>query len=171
MTRSGSFTPGRCKRSGLLVLALILAALAAGCESPRPSTAPPPAGLRNKIVTLARYLEGLPYHYGGTDIDGFDCSGLVHYVFHCFGLEIPRTAQAQARMRGRVRWKQARPGDVLAFRVKSGWHTAILVKKNRFIHAPGRNRRIETVRMNDWWKHRLKAVVNVIDRYNKGDGS
>ena len=164
MTRSGNFTPGRCKRLRLAAAALILAAVFAGCESPRPSTTPPPAGLRNKIVTLARYLEGLPYHYGGTDIDGFDCSGLVHYVYHCFGLEVRRTARAQARMRGKVKWRHARPGDMLAFRVKSGWHTAILVEKNLFIHAPGRGRRIETARLNDWWKRRLKAVVNVIDR-------
>ncbi|MDY0296104.1 MAG: C40 family peptidase [Acidobacteriota bacterium] len=164
MTRSGNFTPGRCKRPGLFALALILAVLVAGCASSRPSTLPPVAGLREKVVDLARHLAGLPYRYGGTDIDGFDCSGLVHYVFHCFGLDLPRTARAQARMRGKIKWKHARPGDVLAFRMKSGWHTAILVKKNLFVHAPDRGRRIELAELNAWWKRRLKAVVDVIDR-------
>jgi len=167
MTGSGNFTPGRFKLCvALPVLACL--ALAAGCGPGRPAvtpaSSPAPAGLRQKIVTLARHLVGLPYHYGGTDIDGFDCSGLVHYVFHCFGLELPRTARNQARLAGRVKLRRARPGDLLAFRLSSGWHTAILVAKNRFVHAPGKGRRLELVKLNDWWSRRLKAVIDVIDR-------
>ena len=167
MTRSGNFTPGRCNSpAAILLLAGVL--LVAGCAPWRPVEsrtlpAAPPA-LRAKIVTLTRALVGLRYRYGGGDIDGFDCSGLVHYVFHSFGLEIPRTARAQGKMKGRIPARMARPGDILAFRLKSGWHSAVLIDKNRFVHAPGRGKGIRAEEMTRYWKRRLKAVINVIDR-------
>lgn len=152
------------KRPAACLLLLVIA----GCAPWRPpesKTVPSaPAGLRSKVVTLARNLAGLPYHYGGGDIDGFDCSGLVHYVFHCFGIDVPRTARAQGRMNRRVANRLARPGDILAFRLQSGWHTAIMVAKGRFVHAPGRGKRIRFEELNSWWRRRLKAVIDVIDR-------
>jgi len=162
MMRSGNFTPGRCRiRVSVLLLAGFV--LVAGCRITPPRPEPPP-GLRAKIVTLTRALVGLRYRYGGGDIDGFDCSGLVHYVFHSFGLELPRTARAQGKMKGRVSAREARPGDILVFRFRSGWHSAVLIDKNRFVHAPGRGRKIGAEVLSRYWKRRLKAVINVIDR-------
>ena len=51
--------------------------------------------LRGKIVLLAKSLAGLPYKYGGHEIDGFDCSGLIYYVYDSFGIKLPRTAKKQ----------------------------------------------------------------------------
>jgi len=118
--------------------------------------------LRGKVVQLAQSLQGLPYQYGGYDIEGFDCSGLVYYVYEAFGLKVPRTARKQAKMKGSVRLKQARPSDILAFKLKRRWHTAIYIGDNFFIHAPNAESYIRKERLNAFWKKRLKAVISVI---------
>ena len=47
------------------------------------------------IVAAAKKLLGDPYVYGGTSPSGFDCSGLVQYVFNELGVSLPRTSSAQ----------------------------------------------------------------------------
>jgi cell wall-associated NlpC family hydrolase len=126
--------------------------------------APLPKARRDKIVALANSLVGLPYHFGGTDIDGFDCSGLVYYVYHCFGLEIPRSAREQANMSSAVPWKSARPADILVFRFAKRWHAGIYVGDNNFIHAPNDGEIIRTEPLNSFWLEHLRAVIDAIDK-------
>jgi len=56
-------------------------------------------GLRSKIVKLAESLKGIRYRYGGSEIYGFDCSGFVKYVYGSFGIDIPRTAKKQGKIK------------------------------------------------------------------------
>ena len=119
--------------------------------------------LREKIVGLSKSLSGLPYHYGGTDIDGFDCSGFVQYVYDCYGIRIPRTAKKQGRMKNRIRFKEARPGDILIFKIKGGWHSGLLLSRRRFVHAPKRGDRIRQQEFDLFWKRHFKWAVRVID--------
>jgi cell wall-associated NlpC family hydrolase len=118
--------------------------------------------LRDKIVTLTESLTGLPYKYGGNEIDGFDCSGLVHYVFDCYGTPLPRTAEKQAKLKEKIKLRQARPADILVFKLKRRWHAAIYMGDGYFIHAPNRNEVVRKERLNDFWKKRLKSVIRVI---------
>ncbi len=53
------------------------------------------AGGGSDVVALARSRLGLPYIWGATGPDSFDCSGLVVWVYRRLGLDIPRTAQQQ----------------------------------------------------------------------------
>ncbi len=119
--------------------------------------------LRQKIVKLALSLEGIRYRYGGGDIEGFDCSGFVKYVYSSFGIELPRTAKSQSKLKHKVKFKNAKPGDILVFKFKRRYHTAILIDKNRFIHAPSRGKRIIIEELNEYWSNHLKKVVNLID--------
>jgi len=120
--------------------------------------------LRAKLVALTENLKGLPYRYGGYDIDGFDCSGLVYYVYDSFGIRLPRTAKNQWGMKKKVSLKHAEPGDILVFKLKHGrWHTAILTGRNSFIHAPNRNGIVRKEYLNDFWKDRLKSVIQILD--------
>jgi cell wall-associated NlpC family hydrolase len=150
--------PARCRR---LLPALALLAAASACA---PRLAPPAAYAiaRQKVATLAQSLAGVPYVYGGSDIDGFDCSGLVFYVYDCFGIRLPRSAGAQADLRGAVSWKRAEAGDILAFRLDSGWHSAIYLGEGRFIHAPSAGERVRVETLNDFWLRRLRAVIALL---------
>ena len=115
--------------------------------------------MRSKVADLALSLTGLPYRSGGQDLDGFDCSGLVHYVFSCFGIELPRSARDQGRLPNRIERGDAQPGDILVFHVDKGWHTGVFVGNNRFVHAPRDGAPVRLDSLNDYWQKRLKAVI------------
>lgn len=120
--------------------------------------------LRDKIVTLSKSLTGLPYRYGGDDINGFDCSGLVSYVYGCFGIEVPRTAKKQGKLKNKIKFKNARPGDILVFKLKRRrWHSGILINKKHFIHAPNRETPVREEYLSSYWRSHLRAVIRIID--------
>jgi len=147
----------------LLGLCLILHA---GCGAARrPAQAgPSPDTLRIGISRLALDLIGLPYLYGGEDITGFDCSGFVHYVFSAFGCSVPRTARKQAAAGRRIQIARARPGDVVVFKLKGGWHSGVVVGRGVFVHAPQSGASIRRETLNGFWLRHLKAVVDVLGK-------
>ncbi|HEV7861903.1 MAG TPA: C40 family peptidase, partial [Acidimicrobiia bacterium] len=85
-----------------------------------PGTTPPaggrlPAGL-SPAVDIAQQFLGVPYVWGGESPSGFDCSGLVQYVYGQLGVDLPRVASDQAQVGQPVAsLADARPGDLLAF--------------------------------------------------------
>ncbi|UCH96023.1 MAG: C40 family peptidase [Candidatus Aminicenantes bacterium] len=113
-------------------------------------------------MKLTESLEGLPYKYGGYELNGFDCSGLVYYVYDCFGIKLPRTAKKQAKLKEKISLKRAKPGDILAFKLRSGWHTAIFIGGKSFIHAPRRRDNVRKEALDSFWKKRLKKVIRII---------
>ncbi len=117
---------------------------------------------RRQVVDLAMGLVGVPYVFGGGDIDGFDCSGLVRYVYDCFGIRLPRSAREQARLPGAVKLKHAAPGDILVFRLRKSWHSAIYLGDGRFVHAPSTEGRVRFEVLGTYWLSRLEAVVAVL---------
>jgi cell wall-associated NlpC family hydrolase len=117
--------------------------------------------LRRQIVGLAISLAGIPYRFGGVDIDGFDCSGLVFYVYDCFGIKVPRNAQEQAMMSGAIKFKHAAPGDILVFKLKRIWHSAIFLGNGRFVHAPSSGGWVRFENLNEYWLSRLHRVISV----------
>jgi cell wall-associated NlpC family hydrolase len=118
--------------------------------------------VRRQVVDLAVSLAGVPYAFGGSDIDGFDCSGLVFYVFDCFGIRLPRSAREQAGLPGAVRLKRAAGGDILVFRLDRAWHSAIYLGAGRFVHAPSAGGWVRLEMLNDYWLSRLKTVIAVL---------
>ena len=144
-----------------LALSLLLACCAcAACtvrDEPEARTV-----LRRQIVGLARSLVGIPYVYGGSDIDGFDCSGFVFYVYDCFGIRLPRSAREQAQLHGAISPRHAAPGDILVFKLKRDWHSAIYLGDGRFVHAPNPDGWVRFEMLNEYWLLRLRAVVSVL---------
>jgi cell wall-associated NlpC family hydrolase len=120
--------------------------------------------VRWQIVELAKNLVGIPYRFGGVDIEGFDCSGLVFYVYDCFGIKVPRNAREQGRMTGAIKLKHAVPGDILVFKLKKIWHSAIYLGNGRFIHAPNTGGWVRFENLNEFWLSRLHKVINVWPR-------
>ena len=106
-------------------------------EPPPPASAPTDGG--TLVAQAAAQLIGTPYHFGGADQTGFDCSGLAVYVYErAAGLEIPRTADEQRHAARRVRESELLPGDLVFFRIHSRRinHVGIYAGDGRFIHAP-----------------------------------
>jgi hypothetical protein len=120
--------------------------------------------VRWQIVELAKNLVGIPYRFGGVDVDGFDCSGLVFYVFDCFGIKVPRNAREQARMIGAIKLKHAAAGDILVFKLKKIWHSAIYLGNGRFIHSPNAGGWVRFENLNEYWLSRLHKVITVWPR-------
>lgn len=110
-----------------------------------------------QIVNLAiQYAHmGIPYTWGGTSIQGFDCSGLTQYVYHQAGITIGRSTvdqEADVQTTDISDASQvaqfASPGDLLFWgNHGSSYHVAIYIGNNQFIAAPqpGQNVDIETV--------------------------
>ena len=76
---------------------------------------------------------GIPYVWGGTTKDGFDCSGFVQYVYYQFGYSLNRTADTQAMQGKYVDQSELQPGDLVFF---SGYgHVGIYIGEGKFVHA------------------------------------
>lgn len=86
------------------------------------------------VVSLASRYLGTPYRFGGHRPGGFDCSGLVQYVYGQLGKKLPRTAAEQAAAVRHIPRSQARPGDLVLF--AGGGHIAIYVGNGMMLDAP-----------------------------------
>ena len=92
--------------------------------------------LRDSIVRLALAQVGTPYVHGGETPEGFDCSGLVQYVYGRLYLTPPRLAAHQARIGAPIKRDMLRPGDILTFGTSdSVTHVGIYVGDRKFVHA------------------------------------
>ena len=90
------------------------------------------------LVGTALGLRGAPYRNGGTDPNGFDCSGFIQYVFSQYGLSLPREVREQYRVGKSVKAEDLAPGDILFFTTTAPGpsHVAIAIGGDQFVHAP-----------------------------------
>jgi cell wall-associated NlpC family hydrolase len=146
-----------------VALLLFLAACASVAPTPTPASRSPSATLANNVLIRAIGLVGTPYRWGGNTPDsGFDCSGLVDYVFRTeAGIELPRTSRAIAAVKApRVRRDDLKSGDLLFFgRHRRVNHVAIYVGNGRFVNAPdtGGTVRLDHLDGYYWRDHYLFA--------------
>ena len=108
--------------------------------TPTPSPPPTPVPLNphgQEIADYARQFLGYEYKYGGKEPEtGFDCSGLVYYVYGQFGIPLNRTAADMAKNGEHVPPDELQPGDILLFD-RGGWigHAGIYVGDGQYIHS------------------------------------
>ena len=118
-------------------------------------------GKVQSVLQRALALMGTPYRWGGTSPDsGFDCSGLVGYVFRTtLGIELPRVsrdmaAKADAEL---IRSRdELRQGDLVFFGLKGRVnHVGIYVGEGRFLHSPssGKDVRVDSL-ITGYWANR-----------------
>lgn len=102
-------------------------------------------GLR--AVQIANHLTGIPYRWGGASPrSGFDCSGLVQYVYGRLGIRLPHYAASQYVRGHRVSRGALRAGDLVFF---SGLgHVGIYAGGGKFIHAPRRGTTVRWSRLS-----------------------
>ena len=102
-----------------------------------PIPTPEPIPIGEQIVNMAMQYLGVPYVWGGTSPDGFDCSGLVHYVYAQLGITVSRTSRDQATNGWVISRDDLRAGDLVFFANNQGvHHVGIYIGNDRFIHAP-----------------------------------
>jgi peptidoglycan DL-endopeptidase CwlO len=104
-----------------------------GASTPEGSTVAPPS-VHGGVVGIAMQYLGVPYVWGGSSPRGFDCSGLVMYVYGQIGVSLPHSSYAQFNMGSPVSLSQLQPGDLVFFTGAS--HVGIYIGGGQFIHAP-----------------------------------
>ena len=152
----------------LLALCLVLVpAAAAAAASPRHASVPVvpnPARLAGSVplrvlsrprrkapslgqraVQIAARELGVPYRYGGSSPSGFDCSGLVAYVYGKLGVRLPHNAAAQYGYGRPVDSRHLRPGDLVF--VHGLGHVGLYIGRGRIIHAPQTGEYVEIQRL------------------------
>ena len=116
------------------------------------------------VLKRAMALLGTPYRWGGDDTEGFDCSGLVGYVFRTgLGIELPRVSREMAREANaeliKDRYALA-PGDLVFFGRKGRVdHVGLYVGEGLFLHAPSRGKdvRVDTLTSGYWSEKFVQA--------------
>jgi cell wall-associated NlpC family hydrolase len=174
---------------------LLMGAFAAGCASsgavPKPfpgastpggpppttagrpvETAPgiavpsPDGGTAQMALASALELRGVPYRNGGSDPNGFDCSGLVQWVFAQNGRALPREVREQFLVGREVDADEVQPGDLLFFDTGSrgASHVGIALDRESFVHAPSSNGVVRVERYtSNYWSSRYLGARRVVE--------
>lgn len=172
-------------RAGIRIAALliVLTLALAGCGGPETVRRdPPPArptrdwgnappadpAAANAILMRAIGLVGTPYRYGGNTPDsGFDCSGLVNYVFRdMLDLRLPRTSRDLAAIQGpKIAPNRLAPADLVFFGQGGEiTHVGIYVGEGRFVHAPRTGGTVRLDRLDGpYWRDHYTGAKRVLD--------
>jgi len=122
-------------------------------------------GKVQSLLRRAMTLLGTPYRWGGSNPDsGFDCSGLVGYVFRsALGIELPRVSREMAHDNNAelINDRAALAAGDLVFFGRKGRvdHVGIYVGDGRFLHAPsaGKDVRVDTLLSGYWGNKFMQA--------------
>ncbi len=136
----------------------------------RAGAAVTPAAAAQVIVTAVQAM-GAPYKWGGSDANGFDCSGLIQFAYAEHGITIPRRSTDQAGAGTEVGRDLAalHPGDILTFAAEPGGevsHVGLYVGEGRFIHSARGGVQISILGPDDpvgkWWWARWAGARRIL---------
>jgi cell wall-associated NlpC family hydrolase len=69
----------------------------------------------DNVISVGKTFLGIPYRWGGTTENGFDCSGFIRHIFDWFGVSLPRTSREMANYGSYVRRNELQKGDLIFF--------------------------------------------------------
>jgi peptidoglycan DL-endopeptidase CwlO len=133
---------------------------AAPAPEPTPAPAPPPEPTTHATAAsiAARYL-GVPYVWGGAGPSGFDCSGLVMYVYAQLGVSLPHYTVSQWNATTPIPTSSLAPGDLVFFDGLS--HVGIYIGNGQFIHAPHTGTVVQIASLSGYWAAHLDGARRV----------
>ena len=123
---------------------------------------------REKIISEVNKYIGVPYIWGGSDPNGFDCSGLIQWTLKkTHDILIPRTTKLQS-----LQWSslinldlnQIQVGDLIYFKTTQKnqiSHVGVFSGNNEFIHAPNRSENVKISKLSNYWIKKFAGFVNV----------
>ena len=168
----------RVRVADLVVLPVLLLLALTGCgEAPVrrtpvatrvwPVVQPADPAKANAVLMRALSLVGTPYRYGGNTPDGgFDCSGLVNYVYRdMLDLRLPRTARELSGQDGpRVPLDRLAAADLVFFGDRNAVsHVGIYVGEGRFVHAPRTGGTVRLDRLDGpYWRDHYAGATRVL---------
>ena len=177
-------TPARAWRRRGSLLALLACTALAGCggghetvrisrpaaaASPHawPAIAPRDPAAANAVLMRAISLVGTPYRYGGnTPAGGFDCSGLVNYVYSdMLDLRLPRSSRELAGVQGpKIDQPRLTAADLVFFGSAGNVsHVGIYVGEGRFVHAPSTGGTVRLDRLDGpYWRDHYSGAKRVL---------
>ncbi len=149
------------KNFGISLMAILV--LLTGLFGSVSSAQAAPAGLGDRVVSLAYKYNGHRYRYGGASPSGFDCSGFVYYVYKQAGYTIGRDTNAQYSSGTRVGFNNLQPGDIVLFSntYRRGLsHAAIYIGGGKIIHAVNENTGVTISNLNSsYWRSHFTTGV------------
>lgn len=151
----------------LSLLALLPLLLLAAC-APRHAPLRPaaPDTLAESVVQTARSQIGTPYARAGfSPGSGFDCSGLVNWVYGRHGYSLPRTTSGLLDAGVAVPVHELQPGDLVFFRIgKSGsMHVGIATGQGTFVHSPKPGQRVREENLfSPYWTQRKVGARRIL---------
>ncbi len=130
-----------------------------------PATKTTPDGSVQTLLKRALALLGTPYRWGGTGTNGFDCSGLVGYVFKtALGIDLPRVSRDMTTAGERVDRSALTAGDIVLFKVhgKRVDHVGIYVGNGQFLHAPRTGKDVMVSRLDEgYWSGKFMEARRI----------
>jgi cell wall-associated NlpC family hydrolase len=132
-----------------------------------PTVAPANPVAANNVTMRALGLVGTPYRYGGnTPESGFDCSGLVSYVYRDTAeIQLPRTSSALSQVQGpKIASQRLTAGDLVFFGSRgSVSHVGIYVGEGRFVHAPSTGGTVRLDRLDGaYWRDHYTGAKRIL---------
>jgi cell wall-associated NlpC family hydrolase len=113
------------------------------------ATAAAPPSQYGGVVGIAMQYLGVPYVWGGMSPAGFDCSGLISYVYGQVGVSLPHHAASQFNHGSPVDRGSLEPGDLVFF--DGLGHAGIYIGGDQFIHAPHTGDVVKISSLSDSW--------------------
>jgi cell wall-associated NlpC family hydrolase len=126
------------------------------------SIGPIPGARYSQVVSIAMQYLGVPYVWGGASPSGFDCSGLVMYVYAQVGISLPHNTVAQWNYPGAVSVprNQLEPGDLVFF--DGLGHVGIYIGNNEFIHAPHTGAVVSIDSITGWYAANYDGAKRIL---------
>ena len=118
-------------------------------DSVEEAIAPAPDARYGGVVGIAMQFLGVPYVWGGASPSGFDCSGLIMYVYNQVGVSLPHHAASQYGMGSAVSRDALQAGDLVFFNGLG--HAGIYIGGGQFIHAPHSGDVVKISSLSDSW--------------------
>jgi cell wall-associated NlpC family hydrolase len=130
-----------------------------------PAVVVPPAAVEpSAIVDTAMKLRGVPYRNGGSDPSGFDCSGLVQWVFAKNGVLLPRDVREQYGAGQKIGLRDVQPGDLVFFQTvrRGASHVGVVIGADQFVHAPSSTGVVRVERFTaTYWARRFVGARRI----------